>query len=55
MDIGMNLFTEFFIIAVVAATIALIPTIFMAWNHKKHLDAENSASVTGSYNSPSES
>ena len=48
MDIGMNLFTEFFIIAVVACAIALLPTIFMAWNHKKHLEAEKAPNTNGS-------
>ena len=48
MNIGMNLFTEFFIIAVVASAIALIPTMFMAWNHKKHLEAEKPANSEGS-------
>ena len=43
-DIGMNLFTEFFVIALLAAAIALLPTMFMAWNHKKHLAAEKSPS-----------
>ena len=48
MDIGMNLFTEFFIIAVVACAIALLPTIFMAWNHKKHLEAEKASNTKDS-------
>jgi len=43
-DIGMNLFTEFFVIALLAAAIALLPTMFMAWNHRKHLEAEKTPS-----------
>jgi MFS family permease len=35
-DIGMSLFIQFFIIAMVVSLIALLPAIFMAWDHKRH-------------------
>jgi len=35
-DIGMSLFIEFFIVAMAVCLIALLPAIFMAWDHRRH-------------------
>jgi nitrate/nitrite transporter NarK len=34
-DIGMSLFIQFFVIAMVVSLIALLPAILMAWNHRQ--------------------